>query len=174
MKFFVFFNQAFLIKSLYLLNFGVFTCCFQYCKPGPSKGLNAITQKEIHHKPPAVFQDTMIIDSKTAVFYQPDSIQLNRIKSLTDSRIFDGSMHEYDYQIRTAHLALNRNWPQIKAIEAKDSRYLAFKKDGNNKIIIDLDKYDDAYGMFLFEAGKNPVPVDMTNVEQAIYFYFSK
>jgi hypothetical protein len=123
-------------------------------------------------KPGSTYGDTLQVTTTSAVFYQPDSIQLTKIRAVTDQRIFDGTMHEFFYQQRNAHLFLKQHWPGLQIVDAKNIRYLQFIKPGNHSEIIDLDKENDACGMFLFDPAKSPLLIDMTNIETQVPDYF--
>jgi hypothetical protein len=125
-------------------------------------------------KPPSIFSDTLKIESKAAVFYYPDSLQLMKIKAGMDTAVYYAIMHEYFSQARYAHIEINKNWPGIKIIDAKHVRYLLFIKAGNNKEIIDLDTKYDPYGLFLFHPSKEPILADMMNINTELNFYFVK
>lgn len=122
-------------------------------------------------KPPSNYPDTLIINFAAAVFYHPDSIQLMHLKMITDSMIFDGSMHEFFYQMRNARRVIKKTWPGLKIIEAKNYRYLKFIKKDNTSELIDLNTRDDAYGLFVFYTLKTPLLVDMMNIETEVSFY---
>jgi hypothetical protein len=138
------------------------------------------SQNKIEHKatpknkPPGAFSETIEINSPAAVFYSPDSLQLEKIKSVTDAMAFDGSMHEYYYLIRNAHFVIKKYIPQLKIIEAKNVRYLHFIRADKNTDCIDLDTKNDAYGLFVFDRKKPPRLLDMANIESELGFYFSK
>ena len=142
------------------------------CREDQKKNKISI-EKENKSKSPSSFTDTLKINSRSAVFYYPDSIQLEKIKAITEKSIFDGSMHEYFYQVRYAHIALEKHWPEIKIIEAKNIRWLQFVKDDETNEYIDLDTKNDAYGLFVFDPGKSPAQLELTNAESEIGFYFS-
>jgi hypothetical protein len=125
-------------------------------------------------KPPATYQDTLFIDKSAAVFYHPDSLQLEKIREVTEEGVFDGSMHEFFNQMRNARLVLVKYWPGIKIIEAKNVRYLLFIKNNNETRWIDLDSKNDAYGLFLFDTKKDPELADMMNIETELPRYFHK
>jgi hypothetical protein len=125
-------------------------------------------------KPAATFSDTLKINSVAAVFYSPDSLQLQKIRSIADSGVFESKMHEYEYLIKTAQSSVNKNFSQVKIIEAKNVRYLLFITSYKKRICIDLDKNYDPYGLYLFNRQKAPQPVDMANTETELGFYFSK
>jgi len=68
-------------------------------------GVNKVLPK----KPASSFADTLVIKVPAAVFYQPDSQQLSRMKAISDSRIFDATMHEYFYQMRNARMVIKKD-----------------------------------------------------------------
>ncbi len=153
--------------------FGIALSCSQTAKKDKSMLDNSNSKKENHNKPGSTYEDTLIIYDQTAVFYQPDSSQLDSIRLVTDSSIFDASMHEYFYQIKNSHIVLKKNWSQIKIVDSKNVRYLNFIKSDKSFEVLDLNNYNDGYGMFIFDGKKSPTTVDMTNMEEAIHFYFS-
>jgi len=125
-------------------------------------------------KPPSNFQDTMLIDFPAAVFYLPDSLQLEKIKELTDSSIFEAAMHEYFFQMRNARMSIKRDWPRLKIVAAKNIRFLLFKGRDNDSTYIDLNTKNDSHGLFLFQPGKKPHYADMMNIDTELGFYFKK
>lgn len=125
-------------------------------------------------KPPSSYQDTVRISFPAAVFYHADSLQLQKIKELTDTGTYDAQMHEYFFQMRNARKVLNRDWKHIKTVEAKNVRHLLFIKNNKDSVCIDLDKKNDPYGLFLFDGKKDPGIIDMMNVETQLSFYFEK
>ena len=126
------------------------------------------------NKPSSTFNDTLKINSSSAVFYYPDSLQLEKIKLVTDTGFYEGSMHEYFFLMKNAHLVINKTMPQLKIIEAKNVRYILFINDDNSVKCIDLDTKIDPYGLFFFKMRKAPQLVDMANIESELGFYFSK
>ena len=130
--------------------------------------------QQVPTKPLSNFQDTMQIDFSAAVFYHPDSLQLEKIKELTDSAIFEATMHEYFFQMRNARISIKRDWPQLKIVEAKNIRFLLFKEKDNDSTYIDLNTKNDSHGLFLFQPGKKPHFADMMNIDTELGFYFNK
>ncbi|MGZ8537374.1 MAG: hypothetical protein ACXWV9_03875 [Flavisolibacter sp.] len=128
--------------------------------------------KKLNVKPPSSYQDTLRITTSSAVFYRPDSMQLEKIRQLTEKQVFDGSMHEYFYQQKNAYLFFQKHWPQLTIVEAKNIRYLLFVRSDKSPEIIDLDKMNDAYGIFAFASTRSPLQIDMTNVETQVTRYF--
>lgn len=164
------------INGLITLFLFLFTCS---CSPGNEKNtppaeINPKTKSSIIKKPGSDYQDTIIIKAKSAVFYSPDSIQMEKIKSVNTKAIFDMLTHNCHYQMENAHIVIKRYWPQIKIVEVSRFRYLLFEKTNKSKVCIDLNDKNDICGLFLFDEKKDPVLVDMPNIDTQLGFYFSK
>ena len=123
-------------------------------------------------KPSSSYADTLIIASASAVFYMPDSLQLERIRSVNTKNIFESMQHDCFYQMRNARQVLKKYWPQVRIIETSKARYLLFVRNDKNKIGIDLNTKNDMCGIFLFKKEKEPELIDMMNIDTDLEFYF--
>ncbi|MFZ1784138.1 MAG: hypothetical protein WAU23_02965 [Ferruginibacter sp.] len=123
-------------------------------------------------KPASLFKDTLLISEKAAVFYHPDSVQLEKFETLSPKNEFETVTHESFFQMRNARIVLKKYWPKVRIVEAKEIRYLLFLKADHSKMLIDLDTNPNMYGLYLFTPGKEPEFVDMMNIETALGFYF--
>ena len=126
-------------------------------------------------KPPSSFpNDTLVINSSAALFFNPDSLQLEKVKALFSKDKFEDMVHQNFYLMKTARSGLQKNWPRLPIIETHKYRYLLFAKHNGKKACIDLDKKGDIWGILLFDGIKDPELPDMMNIETALRFYFSK
>ncbi len=151
----------------------IFSCNTNTSVPGRQPGTNK-SKSFPKIKPPSTFQDTLQIDRAAAVFYLPDSLQLEKIRSVTDPGAFAANMHEYDYLMRTSRVIIKTHYPQLSIIEAKNIRYLLFITKGKRSECIDLDKNYDPCGIYIFDPLSKPLLTDMANIETNIRFYYSK
>ena len=135
----------------------------------PTKSTSLIIKK-----PGTAFTDTFIIKANAAVFYSPDSFQMKKIKMVNDKATFDLLTHNCHYQMENARMVLKKYWPQIKVFETSTFRYLVFEKTNKSIVCIDLNDRNDICGLFLFDGKKDPVLVDMPNVDTQLGFYFFK
>ena len=129
---------------------------------------------DVYKKPPSSFNDTLIIKDKSAVFYQADSLQLERIKAITEKMVYENNIHDCFYQMRNARIVLNKYWPLIQIIETSNARYLLFINADKSRACIDLNTQNDQCGIFLFDDRKKPRLADMMNIDTELGFYFSK
>jgi hypothetical protein len=128
----------------------------------------------IRRKPPGSFSDTLIIYFPSAVFFNPDSQQLKKIKEITPENEYESDVHNCFYLMRNARIVLKKYWPQIHIIETKENRYLLFVKADKAKTCIDINSKGDMCGIFLFDGKKEPELADMMNIDTALGFYFEK
>jgi hypothetical protein len=158
-------------------------CCFLSpaffsCSDASSPVDNSLKENKVPDvqktKPASSYNDTLTITGKAAVFYEPDSLQLTRIKAVTEDWIYGGSMHEYEYQQKSANKLLKRDWPDVKVIRASNVRFLQFVRVDGKVDMIDLDQKNDPYGLFVFNRLKAPRQIEMTNAESLIPDYFTR
>ena len=123
-------------------------------------------------KPSSSFSDTLVINKISAVFYNPDSLQLNKIQAITKKELYETDVHNCFYLMRNARMVLKKYWPHIHIIETSEYRYLLFIKADNSQTCIDLDTQQDMCGILLFDRKKEPELIDMMNVDTALGFYF--
>jgi hypothetical protein len=125
-------------------------------------------------KPPSGFNDTLVIKEKAAVFFNPDSAQLNNFKAITESRVFESNCHDCFYQMRNARNVIKQYWPKLAIVETSKARYLLFIKEDKSSICTDLNSVSDMCGIFLFDPQNAPELVDMTNIDTALRYYYEK
>jgi len=125
-----------------------------------------------YKKPSSSVNDTLIINKISAVFYNPDSLQLNKIQAITKNELYETDVHNCFYLMRNARMVLKKYWPHVHIIETSEYRYLLFIKADNSQTCIDLDTQQDMCGILLFDRKKEPELIDMMNIDTALGFYF--
>lgn len=168
------------MKCEYVLAVLIIGSLFSSCKDQSSKTprqsgnkTTAGAKPDIRKKPGSGFHDSLIITTSTAVFFEPDSVQMEKIRSVNEPGIFESLTHECYYQMRNARLVIQRNRPDISIKAALKVRWLIFKKS-NGSITVDLDEINNICGIYLFDGVKDPIRVDMTNIDSELGFYFRK
>ncbi len=152
----------------------LFSCSGKNIKNNTADNNPAITTAARLVKPPSSFSDTLLITTAAAVFYNPDSIQLQKIKLIYQPNIFESVTHENFYQMRNARIELKKYWPRLRIIETSKARYLLFLKADKSFTLIDLNTISDISGIYLFDPKKEPLLIDMMNVDTALGFYYAK
>ena len=165
------------MRAIFFL-FIILLFCVQACTNNKENNTKAKTETPSPDKPKlkpgSTYHDTLKVKNLSAVFFKPDSIQLNKMKGITDSIVFISMQHDCFFQMRNSSIIIKKYYPQVKTIEAKKVRYLLFEMKNGAKEIIDLDSNYDPCGVYLFDGIKKPVLADMPNIETALGNYFRK
>ena len=132
---------------------------------------NEPAEVKIIKKPASSFSDTLIVDKVTAVFFHPDSVQLDKFRSVSSKMIYESTVHDCFYQMRNARIVLRQYWPKINIAECRNNRFVLFIKSDKSKVFIDLDSRDMC-GLLLFDGKKDPQVADMMNIETELEYYF--
>jgi hypothetical protein len=149
------------------------------CSQSPEKNTNEAKKNQISRapiikKPPSGFNDTVIINNPSAVFYNPDSLQMEKIRSVNETNVYATITHDCFYQMQNARNVIRQYWPRIRIVEVVKARWLLFVKADKSRVYIDLNSKNDICGLFLFDPEKDPEPADMPNIDTFLGFYFKK
>jgi hypothetical protein len=148
------------------------------CSDSPTQvgkvGENIGNEKTPKKKPAGGYSDTIVVRVPSAVFYKPDSLQWEKIKAITDTMIFESTVHDCEYQMRNARYSLPKNWPGIKMVEVSNARWIQFQLLNGTSDYIDLDKLDDPCGILLFDGQKKTRLADMMNIDTELGLYFAR
>jgi hypothetical protein len=131
-------------------------------------------KQPIIKKPASSYNDTVRVTTDAAVFYSPDSTQMEKIRSVNQKATFDMIVHDCWYQMKNAREVLRTYWPKVRVVDVSQARYLLFEKADKSRICIDLDEKNDICGIFLFNRKKAPALIDMPNVNTALDSYFKR
>lgn len=127
------------------------------------------SQKQIVTTKPPSDTDTLTIDTKAAVFFQPDSLQMQkRMKEVGEENF--RAADDYIYYVNTSAEYLEKK--SLPVIDAKNKKYLKFVMTDKNVQFIKLDTLKELWGMYLFDPKKKPHYADMTVIEDDYKNYF--
>jgi hypothetical protein len=167
-------NFAKFLPLVFILAAMINFSCSDSAQPTNQHQNETKNNKPKKSKPPSSYSDTIKINSPAAVFFYPDSMQLEKIRTITEPTIFESQVHEFFYQMRNSRIVLQKYYPNVKIIEVKNARYLQFIKQEGKDLYYDLNTQNDPFGVFLFDGLKSPALADMTNIDSELGFYFSK
>lgn len=160
--------------SVCILLTGLLTACTG--KTEQQQGVTQASQQEhkVLSKPPASCTDTLVAQNRVAVFFNPDPGQLEKIRTINDTMVFESMTHDCYYQMNNARLLMKQNWPDIKIIESSNARFLKFTRKDKSSTCIDLNTINDMCGIVLFDGTHDPLLIDMMNVDTELERYFKR
>jgi len=127
-------------------------------------------QKGTKIKKAVIASDTLTIDAKSAVFYQPDSLQIKKRMKEVGEKDFRAGMDDYIYSVNTSAEYLEKQG--LTVIDAKGKKFLEFIAADKKFYLIKLDTMQELWGMYLFDPTKRPYYADMTMIEDDYKNYF--
>jgi hypothetical protein len=114
--------------------------------------------------------DTLIIQQRCAVFYAPDSVQMEKRMKLVGEEEFRAGADDYIYYINTSVDYLEKQY--LSVINAKDRKYISFITADKRSQLIKLDTLEELWGIYLFDPNKKPYHSDLTIIEEEYKEYF--
>jgi hypothetical protein len=114
--------------------------------------------------------DTLTIDRKAAVFYSPDSIQIEKRKKEIGEDGFYVGADDYLNYLQTSQDFLDS--VKLPIIDAKDKKYLKFILDDKSQTVIKLDTLPELWGIYFFNPGKKEALVNITMIYEEYNNYF--
>ena len=114
--------------------------------------------------------DTLIISEKSAIFYQPDSMQIEKRKKEVGEENFYIGIDDYAFYINSSFEFLDSIKQPV--IEVVGKKVLKFIYSNKQTEVIKLDTLPELWGMYFFSPEKMPRLVDMTIIEEEYKNYF--
>jgi hypothetical protein len=165
---------------LLLLSLAIFSCTVndqkQYSKSDAGISSSDTTlkgdtvQRELATRFSNSETDTLTIDKKAAVFYQPDSLQIDKRMKQTGEADFRAGADDYMYYI---HISVDYLEKQgLPVMDSKNKKYLRFVMADNKEKLVRLDTLQDLWGLYLFDPKKNPYNADIIQIEEEYKIYY--
>lgn len=117
-----------------------------------------------------VQNDTLTIDAKAAVLYQPDSIQMQKRMQAVGEEDFRAGADDYIYYMNMSAEYLEKQG--LKVLDAMDKKYLRFVFSGKTAQVIKLDTLPELWGIYFFDPMKKPYLADITMIEEEYGNYY--
>ncbi len=114
--------------------------------------------------------DTLAIDRKSAVFFQPDSLQMEERMKKVGEKDFRAGADDYIYYINISAEFLEKQG--LPVLNAKGKKYLKFLTSDKKAELVKLDTLRELWGMYLFDPEKKPHYADIIEIEDDYKSYF--
>jgi len=121
-------------------------------------------------QPSPLHSDTLIIDRQAAVFYQPDSLQMEKRMKEIGEADFRAGADDYIYYVNTSVEYLEKKG--LPVLDAKNKKYLKFVLTDKQDQVIKLDTLEELWGIYLFDPKKSVYAADMTIIEDEYKSYY--
>lgn len=136
----------------------------------PAATSNGIAELHIALTPDPEPSDTLTIDEKSAVFFQPDSLQIERRKKKAGETDFYAGADDYIFYMNSALQFLDS--VKLKTVEARDKKYLRFVGRDASQQLIRIDTLSELWGMYFFEPSKTARLANVLDIDESYSSYY--
>jgi hypothetical protein len=127
-----------------------------------------LKQEEIKNRDASA--DTLVVNKRVAVFYEPDSIQIEKKKKKIGEENYQVGLDDYAYYINESITYLEKK--ELPVVETKFKKYIKFILQDGTERWIKKDTLPDMWGIFLFDPLKEPYKADEMDMEAEYEKYF--
>ena len=122
--------------------------------------------------PPVVTNstDTMVVDKNAAVYYIPDSNQMEKWKMKVGERDFATVEDDWSSYMNSSNEYLKTT--NLPVQDASGKKVLKFVKADKSVTLVGLDTLSNYWGFYLFSTSKEPEFADIIMMEEAYKKYF--
>lgn len=124
------------------------------------------------HTSESMDNDTLIINTTTAVFTDPDSLQIEKRKKEIGEENFYAGSGDYIYYLNSAHEFLDS--VKVKTIIVKGTKIIKFVSYDKSYQLIQTDTLPELWNIFLFNPNKRVKQIDMTIIDEEYKNYFKQ
>jgi hypothetical protein len=116
--------------------------------------------------------DTLVINSKAAVAYTPDSLRMEERMKAVGEENFRMGMDDYLTGLHEADEYLES--VKLPVLVTEEQHFLKFIHSNGTFTIIKTDTLKSLWGMYLFDPAKKPKEVDYYEIEKEYADYYKK
>ena len=114
--------------------------------------------------------DTMVIDKNAAVYYLPDSNQMEKWKIKVGERDFATVADDWSSYMNSSSEYLKTT--NIPVVDATGKKILKFIKADKSVTLVGLDTLSNFWGYYLFSTAREPQFADIIMMEESYKKYF--
>ena len=109
------------------------------------------------------------IDKRTAVYYSPDSVQVQREVNKEEEEFYTAADDNIYYMSQARHFTDSL---KLNAVDVIGQKFIKFICQDGTSVIIKKDTLQSLWGVYLFDPGKKPMEADMMNIGADYKSYF--
>lgn len=118
-----------------------------------------------------VSNDTLIVSGNAAVFYEQDSITIEKQRKQNEAD-FTAGLEDYHMYLDSVQRFLATVKDKTASVDAKGQKFIKFIKSDNSSTLVKIDTIPTLWGLYLFTPTKEPEEVDMTDIKNSYEKYY--
>jgi hypothetical protein len=114
--------------------------------------------------------DTLLVAKRAAVFTEPDSLQIEKMKKEMGSDNFYTGADDFMYYSSLAREFLDSM--KLPVIDCKNKNYIKFIDQNGLSEITDLHKDTNGWNLYFFDPARKPQKANLTGIRKSYLEYF--
>ncbi len=151
------------VQKILLFSLLVFIACNQ-----PNTNSSTLPSKKSN----TINRDTLIVNTKAAIFFIQDSTQIELRKKNTNEDDFYVVADDAMYYLSLAREFVDTI--KLNKIELSNEKYIQFVELNKNQTLIKTDTLKPLCGVYFFEPSKKPYLIDLANPKEEYRNYFKQ
>ncbi len=119
-----------------------------------------------------ISKDTLIVNTKAAIFFIQDSTQIELRKKSTNEDDFYVVADDAMYYLSLAREFVHSI--KLNKIELSNEKFIQFIEGNKNRTLIKIDTLKALCGVYFFESSQKPYLIDLTNPKEEYRNYFKQ
>lgn len=119
---------------------------------------------------PVTSKDTLVVDKAAAVYFLPDSAQMEKWKKSVGDKDFSTVTDDWSSYMNSASEYLKTTSTPV--VDASGKKVIVFVKSGGAQSLVGIDTISNYWGYYLFDPAKDPQYADITMMQDAYKKYF--
>lgn len=115
-------------------------------------------------------EDTLVVDKDAAVYYQPDSVAMEKWKKSAGEGNFETIIDDWSNYMNTSSEYLTGM--KLPIMQSENRKVVKFVKADGSATIVRLDTISNFWGVYLFTPAKEPLYTDPIMIENGYKSYF--
>lgn len=114
--------------------------------------------------------DTLFVRGRAAIFYEPDSLRIERRKKEIGDQDFNTGAGDYLYYMHLSQEFIDS--VKLPILTNKNKKFIKFISNDSSKQLVIIDTLPELWGVYFFEPSKKSKQVDIVSIAQEYSNYF--
>lgn len=116
--------------------------------------------------------DTLFVTGRVAVFYEPDTLRIQKRKKEVGDQEFNTGAGDYLYYMHLSREFIDS--VKLPILTTKNKKYIKFILNDSSMQLVIIDTLPELWGVYFFEPSKKSKNVDIISIAEEYCNYFKQ
>jgi hypothetical protein len=114
--------------------------------------------------------DTLFVRGRVAVFFEPDTLRIEKRKKEIGDQDFNTGAGDYLYYMHLSREFIDS--VKLPILNTKNKKFIKFISNDSSKQLVIIDTLPELWGVYFFEPSKKSKQVDIISIAEEYSKYF--